>query len=531
VHGLTFVSIAAFFAMILRLAIAIRMPTDCFTVLLTVALSVSSFYTYLDVNIPASFGAVPRSSVLVLVVTYLIRLAICIPLAARAVNHQQFLWVLLFIIPPALTAPVTSVLWGGGKYLAVVGSVLLYLALPPVLGVLPYAPGYIYDNKSMTLFYVVLGAGLIFPAACAQAWRKRSPVESAKHRKEWSFLSVWALTALAFIAVYQVTPARRNASIIGNMFYPFQHPEESLDCARNFWQGLVVYVAMKALAALGRKVLVYGFNFPEDHCMDMYIIHTSPNIFLWLGLANSITATDVDYTKFWGVLMFFLWPAVEQSFIIKSFMHKLVRQTTQSKHISVEKLEAVWQVLESLGATCEDPDGEQGLDSDGVAAFLSYVQQLTTGVKEDVPEYMCAALFELLDTDRSGYVAKSELYTYVSSVGLVIDLNGKTRSKNTSNPSAPTHRFSDGAKMDKAQALITEIVSETKQLSSVRLSALVHAPAHAADSPASKPKHISSLISTSVRLNKHTAAAAADVPRVSTLTTLASSVGEGDAAV
>jgi hypothetical protein len=289
--------------------------------------------------------------------------------------------------------------------------------------------------------------------------------------------------------------------------------------------------------------------------MDMYIIHTSPNIFLWLGLANSITATDVDYTKFWGVLMFFLWPAVEQSFIIKSFMHKLVRQTTQSKHITVEKLDAVWQVLESVGATCEDPDGEQGLDPDGVAAFLSYVQQLTTGVKEDVPEYMCAALFELLDTDRSGYVAKSELYTYVSSVGLVIDLNGKpsrhrlpacplalltahacmragkTRSKNTSTPSAPTHRFSDGAKMEKAQAAITEIVIETKTLSSVRLSALAHAPAHAVDSPTYKPKHISSLISTSVRLHKHTAAAAADVPRMSTLTTLASSVGEGDAAV
>ncbi len=421
------VAASALLAAIVKLAIAIAMPSICFTVLLTVALSISSFYTYLDINVGASFGSVPRSSLVALAASWAFRLGLCIPLASRAVNHQQFLWVLLFIIPPALTAPVTSVLWGGGKYLAVVGSVLLYLALPTVLGVLPYAPGYIYDNKSMTLFYVVLGAGLLFPAACAQAWRKRSPVEAAKHRKEWSFLSVWALIALAFIAVYQVTPARRGASVVGNMFYPFQHPQESLDCERNLFQAGAVYLAMKGVAALFRKVLLYRLNFPAEHATDIYLLHTQPNIFLWLGLANSITVTDVSYTKFWGVLFFFLWPAAEQSMFIKSFMHRLVRQTTQSKHITVEQLDAVWKVLKSVCATCEDATGEEALDKEGVGAFMTYVQQLTTGVQADVPEYISASLFHLLDADDSGFVTKSELFTYVSSVGLVIDLNGKSR--------------------------------------------------------------------------------------------------------
>lgn len=434
VYGMNFVALAGCLAAIVRLAIAIPMPTVCFTVLLTVALSVSSFYTYLDINIAASFRSVPRSNTLLLIATWLVRLAICIPIAARAVNHQQFLWVLLFIVPPALTAPVTSMLWGGGKYLAVIGSVLLYIALPPVLGVLPYQKNYIYNNKSMTLFYVVLGAGLIFPAACAQAWRKRSPVESAKHRKEYSFLSVWALVALSFIAVYQVTPSRRGASIINNMYYPFLQQADSLECARNFWQGITVYVGMKVTAALGRKVLIYSLNQPAEHCMDMYILHTCPNIFLWLGLANSITSPNVVYTKFWAVFMFFMRPALEQNFIIKSFMHRLIRQTTQSKHITMEQLDVVWKVLESVSATCVDPFGEQVLDQEGVGAFLKYVQQLTTGVKEDVPEYMVAALFELLDADNSGFVTKSELFTYVSSVGLVIDLNGKSRSGASEKP-------------------------------------------------------------------------------------------------
>ena len=434
VYGMNFVALSGCLAAIIRLAISTKMPSECFTVLLTVALSVSSFYTYLDINIAASFRSVPRSNILLCIFTWLVRLAICIPIAARTVNHQQFLWVLLFIVPPALTAPVTSMLWGGGKYLAVVGSVLLYLTVPAVLGVLPYQKNYIYDNKSMTLFYVVLGAGLIFPAACAQLWRKRSPVESAKHRKEYSFLSVWALVALSFIAIYQVTPARRDASIISNMYYPFVHQVESLECQRNFWQAMTVYMGMKVTAAMVRKVFVYSLNLPAEHCMDLYILHTCPNIFLWLGLANSITSPDVSYTKFWGVFLFFMLPALEQNFIIKSFMHRLIRQTTQSKHITMEQLDVVWTVLKSVNATCVDPMGEEVLNLQGVGAFLKYVQQLTTGVKEDVPEYMVAALFELLDDDNSGFVSKSELFTYVSSVGLVIDLNGKPRHSGSEKP-------------------------------------------------------------------------------------------------
>jgi 2,3-bisphosphoglycerate-dependent phosphoglycerate mutase len=494
VYGMNFVALAGCLAVIMRLAISTKMPSDCFTVLLTVALSVSSFYTYLDINIAASFRSVPRSNILLCVCTWLVRLAICIPIAARAVNHQQFLWVLLFIVPPALTAPVTSMLWGGGKYLAVVASVLLYLTLPPVLGVLPYQKNYIYDNKSMTLFYVVLGAGLIFPAGCAQLWRKRSPVESAKHRKEYSFLSVWALVALSFIAIYQVTPARRDASIISNMYYPFEHQVDSLECQRNFCQAMTVYLGMKMTAALVRKVLVYSLNMPAEHCMDLYILHTCPNIFLWLGLANSITSPDVSYTKFWAVFLFFMMPAIEQSLIIKSFMHRLIRQTTQSKHITMEQLDVVWTVLKSVNATCVDPTGEEVLNLQGVGAFLKYVQQLTTGVKEDVPEYMVAALFELLDDDNSGFVSKSELFTYVSSVGLVIDLNGKPRGSDSEKPKpralakvttaaglmpvSVTKRFSTAASaldLSNAERVIAELCQRDKTASSALIAEMAQA--------------------------------------------------------
>jgi hypothetical protein len=238
-------------------------------------------------------------------------------------------------------------------------------------------------------------------------------------------------------------------------------------------------------------VFVYSLNLPAEHCMDLYILHTCPNIFLWLGLANSITTPDVSYTKFWGVFLFFMLPALEQNFIIKSFMHRLIRQTTQSKHITMEQLDVVWTVLKSVNATCVDPLGEEVLNLQGVGAFLKYVQQLTTGVKEDVPEYMVAALFELLDDDNSGFVTKSELFTYVSSVGLVIDLNGKPRGGESEKPKdrmlakittavglvpvSVTRRFSATAStmdLSNAERVIAELRDRDKNTSSALLAEL-----------------------------------------------------------
>ena len=428
VHGVEYAVVAALFGIILKLAIGIKMPDACFDTLLTVALATSSFYAYLDINVTSSFRTVSKPALAAFMVTYLLRLALCIPLASRAVTHQQFLWLVLLIVPPALTSPVTTTLWGGNKYLAVVSSAVCYLSIPAVLAVLPYAPGYLYDNKAMKLFYIVLGAGLIFPAACAQAWRKRSPVEAAKHRKMWSFLSVWGVIALAFIALYQMTPARRNASLIGNLFYPFEHPTESLECARSYWQGCAVFVAMKLGAAGISALLVSLCGLSVDEGMDAYVMHATPNIFLWLGLASSITAVSVEYVKFWGVLFFFTWPALEQVFIVRNFTGQLMKQATESSHISLNEMDSIWQILVAAGVT-QMKNGQEVLDEEGVSYFLSYVQQLTTGVREDMPDYMAAAMLQLLDVDRSGYVDKGELFTYVASVGLVIDLNGQLRSR------------------------------------------------------------------------------------------------------
>ena len=443
VDGMNYVAAAALFGMILKWAIARRMPTTCFTVLIVLALAVSSFYTYLDVNVAASFANTPKRSLAFTLISWLCRLGICIPIASRVVTQQQFMWVLLCMVPPALTAPVMSVLWGGGKYLCVCGTILLYLSIPPVLAVLPYCPGYIYDNKAMTLFYVVLGAGLLAPAAAAQVWRARSPVDAAKHRKEWSFLSVYAVVALSFLGVYQVTPATRGASVLLQMFYPFKKSTvAALENERAFFQGVATYMAMKAIPAATRKVWVYLFGGAPDQAMDWYILHTSPNIFLWLGLANSVKAPpDETYVKFWAVLFFFIWPAVEQNFIVKSFMHKLLRRTTQSKHISLTEMDVVWSVLKSSGAVCIADDGEEGLDKDGVVAFAAYVQQLTTGIVDEAPPHVTETLFATLDTDNSGFVTKSELYVYVSSVGLVIDLNGSRQASRVAHAAATSTKL------------------------------------------------------------------------------------------
>jgi len=481
VNGMPYVAAAGLFGAILRLAIVRRMPTNCFTVLIVCSLAVSSFYTYLDVNVPASFANTPLKPLLFTLVSWLCRLGICIPIAGRVVTQQQFLWVLLCMVPPALTSSVSSVLWGGGKYLCVTGALLLYIAVPPVLAVLSYAPGYLYDNKAMTLFYTVLGAGLIFPAACAQAWRTVSPVDAAKHRKEWAFLSIYAVVALALLGVYQVTPGTRGASVLVQMFYPFNttngaSPVAALECERAFFQGVVTYMAMKGIPGLMRKLWVYFFDGAPEQAMDWYILHTQPNIFLWLGLANSVTPPpNVTFVKFWAVLFFFLLPALENSAIVKDFMHMMLRKTTQSKHISIDEMETVWVILRKAGAVCVDDTGEEALDIAGVTAFVAYVQELTTGVVDEAPMHVTHTLFEELDTDNSGFVTKSELYTYVSSVGLVIDLNGHRSARRAqllaadsrhlaSSPSAATVRAAISRKITAASLVSAETLRVARSM-------------------------------------------------------------------
>lgn len=160
---------------------------------------------------------------------------------------------------------------------------------------------------------------------------------------------------------------------------------------------------------------------------------------------------------------------MEQNFIVKSFMAKLLRRTTQSKHISLAEMDIVWGVLKASGAVCVADDGEEGLDKDGVVAFAAYVQQLTTGIVDEAPPHVTETLFATLDTDNSGFVTKSELYVYVSSVGLVIDLNGARATSHVAHAAATSTKLSaaDSARLHVKDDAHPSLQSSRELMSSV----------------------------------------------------------------
>lgn len=108
---------------------------------------------------------------------------------------------LLWLVPPALTAPSSSLMWGGGQYLAVSCAVVGTAALTALLAVL-VAAGLAHGValSSLGFFAAVAAMGCVAPGAAAAWARARAPVAAKKHAKSWRWLAAPALWAMAFVA-------------------------------------------------------------------------------------------------------------------------------------------------------------------------------------------------------------------------------------------------------------------------------------------------------------------------------------------
>nr|WP_282453081.1 EF-hand domain-containing protein [Brasilonema octagenarum] len=72
-----------------------------------------------------------------------------------------------------------------------------------------------------------------------------------------------------------------------------------------------------------------------------------------------------------------------------------------------------------------DTDGSNSLDKDEIMELLGRIEDMTTGERssEDVRRYVTDFLFNILDADKNGTVELQELEEYVSTYGLVANLN------------------------------------------------------------------------------------------------------------
>ncbi|GAB1542025.1 hypothetical protein NUACC21_46980 [Scytonema sp. NUACC21] len=168
-------------------------PSELFRGIIVACLAASTFYTYLDIDFAASKRKVTASAKYIVYGSMLLRWVVGLLLIFSGILYQgpgdlyKVMWVLFWMVPPALTSPVLSVLWGGNLYPSALLSRMLSIIVPIALIVtFTLARQLPINSSSLQFFFVILIAGLAIPGAIAQFWRSKSPVESNHHSKNWN---------------------------------------------------------------------------------------------------------------------------------------------------------------------------------------------------------------------------------------------------------------------------------------------------------------------------------------------------------
>ncbi|MEG3958113.1 histidine phosphatase family protein [Microcoleus sp. herbarium2] len=395
-------------------------PSVLFRAIIVACLAASTFYTYLDIDFAASKRKV-TSTVKYLVYGWMaVRWAVGLFLIFSGFLYQseadlyKVLWVLFWMVPPALTSPVLSVLWGGNLYPSALLSRTLSIVAPLVLLATLKVANLPINVDSLIFFGVILILGLAIPGAIAQFWRDKSPVESNHHSKNWKFIGVLAVAFMALATGFQFTPSTFISDIFSST-----DPNRSLACLQQLAIATLVFVSMRLVATL-TSVFTKG-KLSKAEARDAYILLVNPNFFLWAALFIGVSATAnpeaVRYAIFWAALGFFCIPLIEQILFMNSFGNDILRETLRSSRVATEDIKKLFLQL--------DTDGSKSLERTEIMELLGLIEDMTTGERssEEVRSYITDYLFNTLDSDKNGSVDLAELEEYISTYGLVANLN------------------------------------------------------------------------------------------------------------
>lgn len=395
-------------------------PSALFRAIIVACLAASTFYTYLDIDFAASKRKV-TSTVKYLVYGWMaVRWVVGLFLIFSGFLYQteadlyKVLWVLFWMVPPALTSPVLSVLWGGNLYPSALLSRTLSIVAPLVLLATLKVANLPINVDSLIFFGVILILGLAIPGAIAQFWRDKSPVESNHHSKNWKFIGVLAVAFMALATGFQFTPS----TFISDLFSSTD-PNRSLACLQQLAIATLVFVSMRLVATL-TSVFTKG-KLSKAEARDAYILLVNPNFFLWAALFIGVSATAnpeaVRYAIFWAALGFFCIPLIEQILFMNSFGNDILRETLRSSRVATEDIKKLFLQL--------DTDGSKALERTEIMELLGLIEDMTTGERssEEVRSYITDYLFNTLDSDKNGSVDLAELEEYISTYGLVANLN------------------------------------------------------------------------------------------------------------
>ncbi|MEI1373831.1 histidine phosphatase family protein [Nostoc sp. UHCC 0926] len=402
-------------------ASSVGIPSELFRAIIVACLAASTFYTYLDIDFAASKRKVTPTVKYIVYAWMLVRWVVGLLLIFSGILYQnpgdlyKVMWVLFWMVPPALTSPVLSVLWGGNLYPSAILSRTLSIIAPAALivtfGLAKQLP---INSSSLIFFGVILIVGLAIPGALAQVWRDKSPVESNHHSKNWKFIGVLAVALMALATGFQFTPS----TFFSDLFFSTD-ANRSLACLQQLAVATLVFILIRVFAVL--TSVFTKDKLIKAEARDAYILLVNPNFFLWAALFLGVSATAnpeaVRYAIFWAALGFFCIPLVEQILFMNSFGNELLRETLRSSRMATEDVRKLFQQL--------DTDGSNALDKHEIMELLGRIEDMTTGERssEDVRRYVTDYLFATLDSDKNGTVDLQELEEYVSTYGLVANLN------------------------------------------------------------------------------------------------------------
>ncbi len=228
-------------------------------------------------------------------------------------EQTQPVWLLL-MMPPALTSPIASLLWGGTLHLATRTTVFLSLLAPLYLSVVFQLSG----NSRFTelLPFMVLTVAMLIPSILAQYIRVRYPIQAGRTAERWKWLGVVSVMLIALICGYRFTP--------GDLLVILQDGDDQLRLMMT--QGgvlLVVFVIIKIISHVSKGL----FTLADNEDVDVYVTHATPNIFLWISLVSGTLANG--YVGFWAIIFFFTGMFLDECHFVQTFSHWFQNQHEQ----------------------------------------------------------------------------------------------------------------------------------------------------------------------------------------------------------
>ncbi len=395
-------------------------PSNLFIAITVSGLAIATFYTYLSIDFKGSKGKVSQAVKNLVYLWMLVRWGAGLLLIFSGFLYHspedlyKVLWVLFWMVPPALTSPVLSLLWGGNLYPAAILSRTLSVIAPVAL-IATFAVSDLPINvKGLNFFYLILIVGLAIPAVIAQVWRSRSPVNSNHHSNEWKFIGVLAVVLMNCAIGFQFTPL----TLISDIFFSTDIIRTTA-CLQQLIMAVLIFVLIRILAAFTSVISKRWLT--EAEAQDAYILLTNPNFLLWAALFSGVSTTanltNLHYAIFWAALGFYCIPFVDQILLVNASSSDLLRETLRSSRMATEDIKKLFLKL--------DADGSNQLDRKEIVEFLGLIEDLTVGERtpDHVREHIADYLFTTLDANKDGTVSLKELEDYVSMYGLVANLN------------------------------------------------------------------------------------------------------------